>query len=92
MSLRRAHLRIHGLVQGVSFRAYAQGEARRLQLAGWVRNLANGDVEALAEGPEENVERFVRWCHQGSPEARVESVKVDVKEPTGEFESFEVVR
>ena len=91
MSLRRTHLRIHGTVQGVSFRANARDEARRLELKGWVRNLSDGDVEAIAEGAPSAVDAFVKWCHQGPPEATVESVTVSNQPPGGEFESFEVV-
>ena len=93
MSLRRVHLRIHGLVQGVSFRACAREEASRLKVAGWIRNLSDGDVEALAEGAPDEVDRFVRWCNEGPPHAEVESVTLSQEEAaTGEFTSFEVVR
>ena len=93
MSLRRAHLRIHGLVQGVSFRAYAQDEATRLKLGGWIRNLDDGDVEAIAEGSPDDVDQFVRWCHEGPPHAEVESVTLQEDEKaTGEFASFKVVK
>lgn len=93
MSLRRAHLRIHGLVQGVSFRASARDEATRLKLTGWVRNLDDGDVEALAEGTPDDVDHFIQWCHTGPKHAEVESVTIDEDESaTGEFKAFEVVR
>ena len=91
MTLRRAHLRIHGTVQGVSFRAYARDQARRLKLCGWVRNLADGDVEAIAEGNSDEIEAFVAWCHKGPPEAAVESVSLGEENPTpGEFSAFEI--
>jgi len=79
-------------VQGVSYRAYAREEAQRLGLTGFVRNLADGDVEAVAEGESSAVEAFVRWCHSGPVEARVESVKADEQTPTSEFDAFRVVR
>ena len=80
-------------MQGVSFRACARDEALRLNVGGWVRNLDDGDVEALAEGKPEAVDQFVRWCHQGPTHAEVESVSVSDEEPaSGEFGSFEVVR
>ena len=91
MSLRRAHLRIHGTVQGVAFRASAREQARRLMVCGWVRNLDDGDVEALAEGPPEAVDAFVRWCHRGPPHAAVESVTRNDEAATGEFSSFQVL-
>lgn len=93
VSLRRVHLRIHGLVQGVSFRACARDEALRLKLGGWIRNLDDGDVETLAEGAPDDVDNFVHWCHQGPEHAEVESVTLsDEESATGEFVSFEVVR
>ena len=93
MSLRRVHLCIHGLVQGVSFRACARDEAARLKVSGWIRNLDDGDVEALVEGEPEQVDQFVAWCHEGPTHAEVEVVKRLNDEPaTGEFTSFEVVR
>jgi acylphosphatase len=88
----RSHLVIHGLVQGVSFRAYAREEARKLELTGWVKNLTNGDVEAVAEGDPKSLAAFADWCQKGPPEARVVSVKVDSAPATGEFQSFAIVR
>lgn len=92
MQRRRAHLIIRGLVQGVSYRASAQEQAVRLGLLGWVRNLANGDVEALAEGAPADLEAFVTWCRQGPRLARVESVERHDAEATGEFAQFMVTQ
>lgn len=78
-----------GRVQGVSYRAFASDEAQRLGLRGWVRNRRNGDVEALVEGDEEAIARFIEWCKRGSPSARVASVeaKDDLStDPLGPFE------
>lgn len=69
-------LRIHGRVQGVWYRASAQGEASRLGLAGWVRNRSDGSVEALVMGPAVEVEAFIAWAHQGPPKAQVLRVEV----------------
>lgn len=88
----RCHLVIHGLVQGVSFRYSAREEAQRLHLTGWVRNLPNGDVEAVAEGEQATLKKFVAWCHEGPSEAKVESVKEEVLPATGEFSTFAIVR
>ena len=70
------HLRISGKVQGVAYRFHAVREAERLGLRGWVRNLANGDVEAIACGPADAVEAFVTWARRGSPAAEVSTVLV----------------
>lgn len=70
----RLHARISGRVQGVGFRWFVREEARRLGLAGWVRNLPTGDVELVAEGPPETLAAFARMIAQGPPGARVELV------------------
>lgn len=67
-------LRIHGLVQGVGYRNAMHAEARRLGLAGWVRNRLDGTVEALVAGPPEAIDHIVTWCHHGPPAARVSRV------------------
>ncbi len=86
----RVNLRISGLVQGVFYRASARDEALALGLKGWVRNLLNGDVEAEVEGPEDDVERFIDWCRQGPPGARVEEVEVERKEFRGDLRAFAI--
>ena len=62
----RAHLRITGRVQGVAFRYSTRAEAMRLGLTGWVRNRRDRSVEAVVEGPEEEVEKLIAWCGQGA--------------------------
>jgi acylphosphatase len=68
----RARVIVAGRVQGVWFRANTLGEAQRLGLGGWVRNLAGGEVEAAFEGPRGDVEEAVAWCRRGPPSARVD--------------------
>jgi acylphosphatase len=72
----RVHLLVSGIVQGVSFRYYTVEEARRLGVAGWVRNLADGRVEAEAEGERRALEALVAWCRRGPPAAQVDDVAV----------------
>ena len=67
-------VRIRGRVQGVWFRAWTVEQARGLGLSGWVRNRADGSVEALFAGAVGAVERMVALCHQGPPAARVDRV------------------
>lgn len=69
------HLLISGRVQGVGFRDALQREAERLSLRGWVRNRRSGEVEALAQGPEEAVAALVDWARRGPPAARVEGIE-----------------
>jgi len=79
----RAHLKIHGRVQGVGFRWSMQREAKKLGVAGWVRNLPDGTVEAVIEGDEERVEALIGWVHEGPPLARVTRVEITWEEPEG---------
>jgi acylphosphatase len=81
------HLRIHGRVQGVGFRGSMRLEAARLGVSGWVRNTADGKVEAVVQGPAEAVDALIAWAHQGPPLARVERVEVSAAE--GTFQGFE---
>ena len=85
----RAHLRIHGRVQGVFFRASTQAEAEARGLLGWVRNRRDGTVEAVVEGPEVAVRTFVAWCHEGPPAARVDFVDVAWDAPLENLHRFE---
>lgn len=86
----RAHVYVSGRVQGVYFREYTRREAHKVGVTGWVRNLWDGRVEAIFEGPRQAVEHMVRWCHRGSPRAYVEHVEVHYESCTGEFTTFTV--
>ena len=70
------HLLIEGLVQGVGYRAAMKMEAQRLGLTGWVRNRADGGVEAVVQGPAEPLERLIVWARRGPPAARVSAVRI----------------
>jgi len=84
MDRRRAHVYVSGTVQGVYFRATTRDRAREQGVDGWVRNLDDGRVEAVFEGPDEAVAAMVDFCHEGSEAARVEDVDVTFEEPSGE--------
>jgi acylphosphatase len=77
-------VRVKGLVQGVSFRVETADRARARGVAGWVRNLPDGDVEAVFEGERDQVGALVAWCRRGPRAARVERVDVAWEEPVGE--------
>jgi len=87
----RAHVFVSGNVQGVYFRATTRDTARDHGVDGWVRNLADGRVEAVFEGAHEDVERLVEFCHEGSAAARVDDVEVEYGEPEG-HDGFEIRR
>ena len=86
----RVRLIIEGRVQGVFFRASTRSMAASLGVAGWVHNLPDGSVEAVAEGEVDSVERLVEWCHKGPPGAFVTAVHVERQTATGEFNSFDM--
>jgi acylphosphatase len=86
----RKRVLVSGRVQGVFFRAFTAREGKRLGLAGWVRNLADGRVEVLAEGEPEPVEDLVRWLWKGSPLSRVDAVEARDEEPRGDLAPFDV--
>jgi acylphosphatase len=67
-------------------------EGRRLGLSGWVRNLPQGDVEVLAEGPEEKLDEFLQWLRHGPPGARVDYVHYETLPPAGEYRDFVISR
>ncbi len=90
MATTRAHVFVSGRVQGVNFRYYARRQAEAEGVTGWVRNDADGRVEAVFEGEEPNVHRLVQWCHQGPSQARVDHVEVEWQPDTGEFDRFEI--
>jgi acylphosphatase len=69
---------VSGIVQGVFFRASTARQADRLGLSGWARNLADGNVEVVARGPEEAVGELTRWLWDGPDAARVDAVSIEV--------------
>jgi len=87
--MRAVDVTVTGRVQGVSFRAYAEDEARRLGVTGWIRNEPDGSVAGHLEGDEETVDAMVAWLREGPRLASVERVDVRAADATG-ASSFEV--
>lgn len=83
---------IGGDVQGVGYRFFAQRAAAQHQVLGYVRNLADGRVEALAEGAPESVEAFKHDLATGPAYSRVENIEEINLEPTGNYASFRIER
>jgi acylphosphatase len=88
----RVHMIIKGQVQGVFFRYSTMDEAKSLGVFGWVRNLRSGDVECVAEGEKDALEKLVDWCHHGPSHARVREVDPIWSEYKGEFTDFSMMR
>ena len=87
----RAHVIISGRVQGVFFRVETQRAVKRIgAVRGWVRNRPEGTVEALFEGTSAAVDKVLAWCRNGSPNSRVDDVKVEWEEFTGEYDTFSI--
>jgi acylphosphatase len=80
----RRRVRVRGRVQGVFFRAEMRARAESLGVAGWVRNTADGSVEAVFEGEAERVESMVDWCRRGPAGAVVDEVEAAREEPANE--------
>ena len=81
----------YGRVQGVFYRATCARRARELGLAGSVRNVPDGSVEAVFEGEDDAVGTMIAWCREGSGGARVDGIEVTDEEMTG-ASSFVVER
>ena len=88
----RAHIFISGRVQGVFFRDHTQRWASQLNLTGWVRNLGDGRVEAVAEGEKPGLEGLIGRLQEGPPLSRVDHVEVNWEEYQGGFSDFRVTR
>jgi acylphosphatase len=87
--MRRVRVRVGGSVQGIFYRTTCAEKARALGLAGWVRNLPDGSVEAAFEGSAEAVEAAIAWCRLGPRLAVVEAMEVMDEPPTGD-EGFRI--
>jgi acylphosphatase len=81
-------LLVRGKVQGVYFRFNLQQVAMKNSVVGWVRNLPDGNVEALLEGNKEDVNQVVQWSKIGPENARVDEVKMDNGQYTGKYKDF----
>jgi acylphosphatase len=80
----RKRVVVHGRVQGVFYRDSCRREARAAGVSGWVRNCADGAVEAVFEGPDEAVGQLVAWAAHGPVHARVDHIDEYDEQPLGE--------
>ncbi|MBF0320315.1 MAG: acylphosphatase [Nitrospirae bacterium] len=87
----RARLVIEGRVQGVCFRAFTRDIARRHNVRGWVKNLYNGDVEAVLEGGKKEVGIVIANCYKGPPGSLVTNISIKWEDYTGEAGPFSII-
>ncbi|MEP7155092.1 MAG: acylphosphatase [Betaproteobacteria bacterium] len=81
-------IEITGRVQDVGFRESMRAVAQALEVTGWVRNRADGSVEAVLQGAENDVERLIAWAHNGPPGANVKYVNAILMDSSEEFIAF----
>ena len=86
----QVYLIISGKVQGVFYRVSCQEIAQGLGLTGWVKNLPTGQVEILAQGEKEKIEKLIEWCNKGPPGAKVSEVKVEWQNNLNKFVQFQI--
>jgi len=83
---------VQGTVQGIFFRQFVKGHADDLKLRGFVRNLENGEVEVLAEGGGESLERLLVFLKRGPEHAQIRGVKIEERKWSGDFGEFKILR
>ena len=88
--MKRVHLIITGDVQGVGYRAWMRSHAQKLDILGWVKNQADGAVEAVCEGQEARLEELISICKKGPQVAWIHDVAVTWDKSSGEFLTFEI--
>ena len=89
--MKTIRLTIKGQVQGVFYRATAKDVADLIGVKGWVRNLPDNNVEIIATATEEILQKFINWCKQGPPKAKVDDVIVE-ETTLQEFNGFKIIR
>lgn len=87
----KKHIFITGRVQGVGFRHFTRKNADKIGITGWVKNLPDGRVEALFQGPEQKVNELIDRCKEGPISAYVKEIDVNKAEDTKDHDSFEVI-
>ena len=83
------YVRVRGVVQGVGFRHATVRQAHALGIKGWVANLEDGSVEAILQGPANQVDRMLSWLRHGPPAARVSEVAGEERFTEKRYERFE---
>jgi len=89
-TMKRIDITVTGRVQGVAFRHHTCCRAEALNLVGWVRNLPDGSVRMVAEGPADRLEQLLVWAERGPDHARVDTCRHLWQDPIGDFTAFRV--
>ena len=90
VEMQRVHVWVKGRVQGVGFRAFVQQNGVQIGVTGWVRNVGYDTVEAIAEGTDEQIKRFLEMIKRGPGISRVDESREEWEQATGEFDVFGV--
>ena len=88
-NLETLRVMVRGQVQGVGYRASAVRQAHLQRVTGWVRNNADGTVEAIVQGSPDQVDRMPEWMRHGPPAARVTDIETETDLTERRFERFE---
>lgn len=93
--MKRVHVFVSGIVQGVGFRWFVEKNAKKLNLKGFVRNIRKGEragqVEAVFQGDERNVDEMIRLCKKGPLFSHVSKIEVNEEQPVEEFSDFKIL-
>ena len=88
--MQRVHIIVHGSVQGVFFRANAKKIAESLGLNGYTKNMDDGTVEVVAQGPEEKIKELIEFCKKGPEMSNVKKIDFKFEKVSDKFDGFEV--
>jgi|688.fasta_scaffold176761_3 acylphosphatase len=91
-AVKRVHVFVSGVVQGVGFRDFTTSKATTLKLTGWVKNLKDGRVEIVVEGTSVGIDKLMDAVKKGPSGSRVDKVDRNEESPTGEFRQFKTLR
>ena len=90
--MKRARIAVHGIVQGVFFRVNTAKAARELGLKGYAKNMPDGSVEIVAEGPKDKIDELIEFCKKSPGASEVSKIDVKFGKAKNEFGGFEVKR
>lgn len=89
---KQVHIFISGFVQGVGFRKFIRGKAKKLLVTGWIRNLPDGRVEALVQGTSRQLNQLLFFCNRGPYFSQVDQVVVEWEDVSEYFSDFSILK